>query len=184
MTEEQNRTFQDKFMLRLPEGMRDRLRDEARKSGRSMNAEIVHRLGNSLDFPKFEDAGLNLDEELNFSLMTAAHYSGRSLMEEAVYRLKQSLAPETTVINELERRAWNAQRRLDDVMRLFVQLTPEERRRLEERAEIMEQARNRKFSSAQIGNFVSLHPIGKRGRIVLTHQTSDYSSLLPPRDED
>lgn len=34
----------DKFMLRFPEGMRDRLKDEAAKSGRSMNAEIVQRL--------------------------------------------------------------------------------------------------------------------------------------------
>lgn len=32
---------QDKFMLRLPEGMRDRIRAKADQNGRSMNAEIV-----------------------------------------------------------------------------------------------------------------------------------------------
>lgn len=32
---------QDKFMLRLPDGMRDRIKAEADKNGRSMNAEIV-----------------------------------------------------------------------------------------------------------------------------------------------
>ena len=174
----------DKFMLRLPEGMRDRISEEARKSGRSMNAEIVHRLANSLDFPKFEDAGLNFDEDLNFSLMQAAHYSGRSLVDEVKHRLNQSLGSQMTLISELERQAWSAQRRLDDIMRLIVQLTPEERRRLEERAEIMDYARNKKLSSAQIGDFVSLHPIGKRGRIVLTQQTGDYTALLPPREDE
>lgn len=35
---------QDKFVLRLPDGMRDRIREEADKNNRSMNAEIVSRL--------------------------------------------------------------------------------------------------------------------------------------------
>lgn len=35
-------------MLRLPDGMRDRLKAAAEASGRSMNAEIVHRLQASL----------------------------------------------------------------------------------------------------------------------------------------
>lgn len=34
----------DRFMLRLPDGMRDRLKDEAAKNNRSMNAEIIARL--------------------------------------------------------------------------------------------------------------------------------------------
>lgn len=38
----------DKFMLRFPDGMRDRLKEEAAKNGRSMNAEIVSRLEESL----------------------------------------------------------------------------------------------------------------------------------------
>lgn len=38
----------DKFMLRLPDGMRERLKDEAAKNGRSMNAEIVHHLEEAL----------------------------------------------------------------------------------------------------------------------------------------
>ena len=39
----------DKFMLRLPEGMRDRLKNAADEAGRSMNAEIVARLGWTLE---------------------------------------------------------------------------------------------------------------------------------------
>lgn len=41
MAEEQNRSFQDKFMLRLPDGLRDRIKAAADKNNRSMNAEIV-----------------------------------------------------------------------------------------------------------------------------------------------
>jgi hypothetical protein len=37
----------DKFMLRLPDGVRDRIAGEAEKNKRSMNAEIVARLEKS-----------------------------------------------------------------------------------------------------------------------------------------
>jgi len=39
----------DKFMLRLPDGMRDTISELAKASGRSMNAEIVYRLQQSID---------------------------------------------------------------------------------------------------------------------------------------
>ncbi|MBD8906551.1 Arc family DNA-binding protein [Methylorubrum zatmanii] len=39
---------QDKFVLRLPDGMRDRLKVEAEANKRSMNAEIVARLDATL----------------------------------------------------------------------------------------------------------------------------------------
>lgn len=38
----------DKFVLRLPSGMRDEIAAAATKSGRSMNAEIVHRIESSI----------------------------------------------------------------------------------------------------------------------------------------
>lgn len=41
---EESRTFQDKFMLRFPDGMRDRLKAAAADNNRSMNAEIIARL--------------------------------------------------------------------------------------------------------------------------------------------
>lgn len=37
----------DQFPLRLPDGMRDRIKAEAERNGRSMNAEIVARLEES-----------------------------------------------------------------------------------------------------------------------------------------
>ncbi|WP_313026674.1 Arc family DNA-binding protein [Pseudomonas lopnurensis] len=40
---------QDKFVVRLPDGMRERISDEARSARRSMNMEIVHRLNHSIE---------------------------------------------------------------------------------------------------------------------------------------
>lgn len=39
---------QDKYVLRFPEGLRDRLKEEAAMNGRSLNAEIIFRLEESL----------------------------------------------------------------------------------------------------------------------------------------
>jgi hypothetical protein len=44
----------DKFMLRLPDGMRDRIRDAADTNNRSMNAEIIARLEESFGPPSEE----------------------------------------------------------------------------------------------------------------------------------
>ena len=41
----------EQFVVRFPNGMRDRIADEAKANGRSMNAEIVHRLQASFDAP-------------------------------------------------------------------------------------------------------------------------------------
>lgn len=41
---------QDKYIVRFPEGMRERIAAEAKLSGRSMNAEIVARLQNSFEW--------------------------------------------------------------------------------------------------------------------------------------
>ena len=40
---------QDKYVLRLPNGMRDQIKASAEKNGRSMNAEIIDRLQKSFD---------------------------------------------------------------------------------------------------------------------------------------
>ena len=45
----------DKFMLRLPDGMRERVRIEAEKNNRSMNAEVVARLDDSFVLTKKDD---------------------------------------------------------------------------------------------------------------------------------
>jgi hypothetical protein len=48
---EEKRHLSDKFMLRLPDGMRDRIKDAADLNGRSMNSEIVATLEE--EYPPF-----------------------------------------------------------------------------------------------------------------------------------
>lgn len=40
---------QERFIIRLPEGMRDRIAESAKANNRSMNAEIVARIQNSFE---------------------------------------------------------------------------------------------------------------------------------------
>lgn len=42
-------TVADRFQLRLPPGLRDRIEQEALKNGRSMNAEFIARIMLTLD---------------------------------------------------------------------------------------------------------------------------------------
>lgn len=44
MPSEENRTLSDKYLLRLPDGMRDRIKEAAARNGRSMNSEILATL--------------------------------------------------------------------------------------------------------------------------------------------
>lgn len=63
----------DKFVVRLPDGMRDRVADVARQNHRSMNSEIIDRLEQSL-----------LAEELKAELTRAYR---------VIDRLLQNVAP-------------------------------------------------------------------------------------------
>ena len=47
----------DKFVVRLPDGMRERIADVAREHHRSMNSEIIARLERSLNENVKEDVG-------------------------------------------------------------------------------------------------------------------------------
>jgi plasmid stability protein len=51
MTERTPQT-QDKFIVRLPDGMRDRIKAAAERNGRSMNAEIVAALDAHFPLPQ------------------------------------------------------------------------------------------------------------------------------------
>lgn len=55
----------DKFMLRLPDGMRERVASEALKNKRSMNAEIVARLERTLEAEGC--SGLDMPEKVSTS---------------------------------------------------------------------------------------------------------------------
>ena len=55
----------DKFILRLPDGMRDDLKRIAKANGRSMNSEIIERLSASL---KGDDERRSLLDDLRVRL--------------------------------------------------------------------------------------------------------------------
>ncbi|PTU70759.1 Arc family DNA-binding protein [Chromobacterium haemolyticum] len=69
----------DKFMLRLPDGMRSRIAEAAKTNGRSMNAEIVHRLAVSLgsesSVPENDFVGKDIGE-----LTTRIQHAGEAEM--------------------------------------------------------------------------------------------------------
>lgn len=56
---------QDKYVLRLPDGMRDRIKAAAEANNRSMNAEIVHALG---FYYAFDDLDPSRNADLNDEL--------------------------------------------------------------------------------------------------------------------
>lgn len=54
----------DKFMLRLPDGMRDRIKKSAQTSRRSMNAEIIDMIEDALSRHEFmEELAANREPE-------------------------------------------------------------------------------------------------------------------------
>lgn len=55
MAEDQKRTFKDQFILRMPDGLRDRIKAAAEKRGRSMNAEIIRVLEEEFPTPTSDE---------------------------------------------------------------------------------------------------------------------------------
>lgn len=51
MADESNRAWKAQYMLRLPEDLRDRIKADSEKNGRSMNAEIVRVLEQAFPAP-------------------------------------------------------------------------------------------------------------------------------------
>jgi hypothetical protein len=63
MADQEKRTLSDKFMLRLPDGMRDRIKSAAEKRHRSMNSEILAALEDWLDRMEYDEYMLKVYEE-------------------------------------------------------------------------------------------------------------------------
>lgn len=89
--------IEDKYVLRFPDGMRDRLKEEAAKNGRSLNAEIIQRLSESLtaincvtDFSKpslIEGVRIPLPPDLVEAIQKAAEKQKRSIEGQAISTL-------------------------------------------------------------------------------------------------
>ncbi len=113
MTEEQNRTLQDKFMLRLPDGMRDDLKQAADISGRSMNSEIVQRLKQSFSERDDDRLKLDLPPEVRSALLTDGYAHGVDEEERAVQILTGAYDRESDYTGMLDRLYEEIGRRAD-----------------------------------------------------------------------
>lgn len=83
----QPRQSEDKYVVRFPDGMRDRLKDAAHDNGRSMNAEIVARLQQSFEpHTGMEEVG-HLKGVLDSAI---ASIENRMKIESALYVLLDS----------------------------------------------------------------------------------------------
>ncbi|WP_412461770.1 Arc family DNA-binding protein [Pseudomonas sp. SC11] len=96
----------DKFVVRLPEGMREQVADVARKNHRSMNSEIIDRLEQSLLNAQFEPTQQLLDGAINTE------------------ELKAELSRAYRVIDRLLQNAVPTQDDIQEVLHLFRQQAP------------------------------------------------------------
>jgi Arc-like DNA binding domain. len=101
-----NRSNPDQFQLRLPPGMRDLLKAEAEKNGRSLNAEIVTRLSQSLSqWPRIVLPLELYDRALitGSPLMDAIEEELNAIVAEALDRMLPKKKMEIDVIAELQK---------------------------------------------------------------------------------
>jgi len=73
----------DKLLLRFPQGMRNQIKAAADISGRSMNAEIIHRLARSLAEDEADTLKVNLPGETWNALMADAAINNMQMDERA-----------------------------------------------------------------------------------------------------
>lgn len=69
MAKLEHRVANDKFMLRLPDGMRDALKESANANNRSMNSEILHALDlyfRRIDAPPADEGDYDPADDPNY----------------------------------------------------------------------------------------------------------------------
>ena len=64
MSDQPKRQLEEKFVVRLPDGMRERIALQARENTRSMNSEIVHRLETTAELEAALDRALKIIDQL------------------------------------------------------------------------------------------------------------------------
>lgn len=87
----------DKFVVRLPNGMREQVAEVARKNHRSMNSEIIDRLEQSLLNTQFEPAQQILDGSINAEELKAELTRAYRVID----RLLQNAVPTQDDIQEV-----------------------------------------------------------------------------------
>lgn len=87
----------DKFVLRMPDGMRDTIAELAKQSGRSMNAEIVYRLQKSIDEEQVE-----MIHQIGFAQVENYRFGPPPIkLAEPLEELEQILAKAKKIVDEV-----------------------------------------------------------------------------------
>ena len=73
MSNQSKRQLEEKFVVRLPDGMRERIALQARENTRSMNSEIVHCLETTVEL----EAALDRAHKIIDQLLAAAPASAQ-----------------------------------------------------------------------------------------------------------
>lgn len=108
----------DKFMIRLPDGMRERIAAVARARLRSMNSEIVARLALSIDAEEAESQPgaitIFLPDAVTTEIADLARINERSVNGEITHRLKRSAVVDQ-LTDEQARMIGILQRRIEEL---------------------------------------------------------------------
>lgn len=88
----------DKFVVRLPEGMRDRIAEVARDQHRSMNSEIIARLESSLQ----QDGVLTQDTVLRLDSPELSHHERELLQRFRLLAQRQQNALLALIANDIQ----------------------------------------------------------------------------------
>lgn len=81
----------DKFQLRFPSGLRDRIKTVSEENGRSMNTEIIHRLENSFDSESVSIDEIPSPEDARKLAMKARENMGALAREFALAEIKKAI---------------------------------------------------------------------------------------------
>lgn len=88
----------DKFVVRLPTGMRDKIAEVARNNHRSMNSEIVSRLEQSLT----QEEGISLEDGLRLDSPELSIHERELLQHFRVLTQRQQNALLALITHDLE----------------------------------------------------------------------------------
>jgi len=88
----------DKFVVRLPLGMRDRIAEIARQNHRSMNSEIISRLEQSMN----QEEGVSIEEGLRLDSPTLSIHERELLQHFRLLAQRQQNALLALINNDIE----------------------------------------------------------------------------------
>lgn len=106
----------DKFVVRLPDGMRERIAEVAHGHHRSMNSEIIARLTRSLEGEGADGNvfAVYLPDSVRAEIEPLAQDNDRSVIGEVLYRLKRLITTDE-LADEQGRMIGILQRRIEEL---------------------------------------------------------------------